>query len=353
MEQYLSPPTNWEKMFTRSATFFMVTQLHRPAFFKACDLWLFRSIDWIKYEYSSLAETTIYYPLQWETKLNERILAAGEQHCDTQLEQLLTALNNAHNSLWQIIFSLIQHNQLSAKDVRQIIDAGIEYNCHYLSLFLLANGIKHQFSHVYEKYDVSVETWRTTPALFKVVELCLTQRCPAWMTHDILFMTADEIITRIDSDRVMYGITHERRKPFTLLCHASGENKLISDKPATITPSTHTANWPVTGTPAFHGGTVEAHAIIVRHKEDLPLIKKGDILVMRSTSTWCLPVLHLVAGIITEHGGALSHAAIVSREMNIPCVIGVQSIVDALTGITTPRLRMNSETGQIDLIREE
>ena len=57
---------------------------------------------------------------------------------------------------------------------------------------------------------------------------------------------------------------------------------------------------------------------------DLHLIKKGEVLVTRSTSTAFNYVLPLVGAIVTDRGGLMSHAAIVAREYGLPGVVGCQ-----------------------------
>lgn len=42
------------------------------------------------------------------------------------------------------------------------------------------------------------------------------------------------------------------------------------------------------------------------------------------TTTNFVPYLNKVAGIVTEEGGLTCHAAIISREMNIPCILGTR-----------------------------
>ncbi len=53
-------------------------------------------------------------------------------------------------------------------------------------------------------------------------------------------------------------------------------------------------------------------------------VKKGDILVAVSTSPQLLPAMKLAAAFVTDMGGITSHAAIVSRELKIPCVVGTK-----------------------------
>ncbi len=54
------------------------------------------------------------------------------------------------------------------------------------------------------------------------------------------------------------------------------------------------------------------------------LQKIGDILLSQATSPDLLPAMKKAAAIVTEQGGITSHAAIVSRELGIPCVIGTK-----------------------------
>ncbi len=58
--------------------------------------------------------------------------------------------------------------------------------------------------------------------------------------------------------------------------------------------------------------------------EGMGKMKKGDILVSIATDPDIVPAMKKAAAIVTEQGGVTSHAAIVSREMNIPCVIGTK-----------------------------
>ena len=53
-------------------------------------------------------------------------------------------------------------------------------------------------------------------------------------------------------------------------------------------------------------------------------MKKGSILIVPYTGPEYLPVLKLAKAVVTDTGGITSHAAIVSRELKIPCVIGTK-----------------------------
>ncbi|KKW43062.1 MAG: Phosphoenolpyruvate synthase/pyruvate phosphate dikinase [Candidatus Magasanikbacteria bacterium GW2011_GWA2_56_11] len=69
-------------------------------------------------------------------------------------------------------------------------------------------------------------------------------------------------------------------------------------------------------------GKVRGPAVVVFSRDDYVKIKKGDILITPMTKPNIVPFLPKVRGIVTNDGGALSHASIISREMKIPCVVG-------------------------------
>lgn len=84
---------------------------------------------------------------------------------------------------------------------------------------------------------------------------------------------------------------------------------------------------------------------ILKSPKEIGKIEKGDILVAPMTSPDYVPAMKKAAAIITDQGGQTSHAAIVSRELGIPCVVG--------TEVATKKLKeglvvsVNGSTGQI------
>ena len=63
---------------------------------------------------------------------------------------------------------------------------------------------------------------------------------------------------------------------------------------------------------------------IINSEEEMAKMKSGDILVSIATNPDLVPVMKKAAAIITEQGGVTCHAAIVSRELKKPCVIGTK-----------------------------
>lgn len=78
-----------------------------------------------------------------------------------------------------------------------------------------------------------------------------------------------------------------------------------------------------TGIVAFLG-IVQGTVRIVSDKKDLLKVKQGEILVAITTHPDYLSAMKRAKAIITDEGGLTSHAAIVSREFKIPCIVGTK-----------------------------
>lgn len=72
-------------------------------------------------------------------------------------------------------------------------------------------------------------------------------------------------------------------------------------------------------------GIVSGKVKIVQTSSDLEHVLEGDILVADMTTPDWVPTMVRAGGIITDRGGVTCHAAIVSREMGIPCIVGTNT----------------------------
>jgi len=88
-------------------------------------------------------------------------------------------------------------------------------------------------------------------------------------------------------------------------------------------------------TQGFHGtcacpGTAEGDVKIINTVDDMVKMKDGDIMLAHTTFPALVPAMKKASAIITEDGGITCHAAIVARELRIPCVVGVKKITEFL-----------------------
>ncbi len=85
----------------------------------------------------------------------------------------------------------------------------------------------------------------------------------------------------------------------------------------------------VSGTCA-NKGKVKGKVCIVFHRSEFNKLKTGDILVTVMTHPEFLPIMKKAEAIVTDEGGIMCHAAIVSRELGIPCIIGTRKATRVL-----------------------
>lgn len=71
-------------------------------------------------------------------------------------------------------------------------------------------------------------------------------------------------------------------------------------------------------------GRAVGKARIVNSIGEMAKMQRGDILISIATNPDIVPAMKLAGAIVTEQGGITSHAAIVSRELNVPCIIGTK-----------------------------
>jgi len=83
------------------------------------------------------------------------------------------------------------------------------------------------------------------------------------------------------------------------------------------------------GMPANPGKIKGKVRIILLH-EQFKDFKDGEILVALQTMINYVPIMEKAKAILTEYGGVTSHAAIVSRELNKPCIVGIAGITSNL-----------------------
>jgi pyruvate,water dikinase len=95
-------------------------------------------------------------------------------------------------------------------------------------------------------------------------------------------------------------------------------------------------------------GVYEGPARRVAGPSEFGRIAKGDVLVTASTTEAFNILLPLLGGIVTDNGGLLSHAAIVSREYGIPGVVGTREATERIAdGV---RVRVDGDAGEVTVL---
>lgn len=98
------------------------------------------------------------------------------------------------------------------------------------------------------------------------------------------------------------------------------------------------------GSPASPG-YASGKVVIIHSASDIGKIKQGDVLVTEMTNPDFVPAMRKASAIVTDEGGVTSHAAIVSRELGIPAVVGTKLATSILTDKEV--ITINGYNGQV------
>jgi phosphohistidine swiveling domain-containing protein len=170
--------------------------------------------------------------------------------------------------------------------------------------------------------------------------------------EDIFSLTAMELITGLPDDaKTLVRIRRDRRAEF--------QNLEVPESwvgPATAQPKAPPA------TTAFASGEsnvleglgvspgiAEGPARVILGPDGIPDVEPGEILVCPTTDPSWAPAMLIAAGLVIDVGGALSHGAIVARELGVPCVINTGS--GTATLVTGDHLKVDGTAGRVEFTR--
>lgn len=179
---------------------------------------------------------------------------------------------------------------------------------------------------------------------------------------DIFYLTQDEIIGKIEipTNLTTLSTIVEQRKnkykkwyadiPLPERFTTYGQEGIIEtalDLPPDV--SHDTTDTDIAGT-GCSPGVVKAKVRVVKDPNEADDLC-GDILVSIHTDPGWVTLFPTASAIIVEKGSLLSHSAIVSREMGIPCIVGVRNATHILK--TGMEIEMNGRTGHIKILSHE
>jgi phosphoenolpyruvate synthase/pyruvate phosphate dikinase len=174
--------------------------------------------------------------------------------------------------------------------------------------------------------------------------------------EDVIYLTVPEIKEALRGKEVSKDVIESRKEEYivylvedeTSVLQGEKADKYISD-----VDEESSEDWEeqakIEGTVAQRG-QVESEVRLVFEDADIEKVEEGDILVSPMTTPDMMVGIMDAEGIITDEGGMASHAAIVSRELGIPCVIGTETATSILQD--GDKVRLDAENGVIEVIEK-
>ncbi len=178
---------------------------------------------------------------------------------------------------------------------------------------------------------------------------------------DIFYLTLEEIFAAIDADKAPADIAHTitaRKEDYAYWKTRELPRRIESPLAvpeieaalrAGKDPAAPAGRGALKGMTAARtrAATVSGEALVLADFDPAADFA-GKILVTRQTDPGWTIVFPLLKGIIVERGGMLSHAAIVARELRIPCIVGVERAVAGVPRGANIEMRM--DTGEVHVL---
>lgn len=163
---------------------------------------------------------------------------------------------------------------------------------------------------------------------------------------DIDYYLMAELVALLDKGQSLPDKTLQERKNGGV-CFERNEHLLMGIKAIVAVDDTDSSK-------SMHGicaspGQISGKVKIIHSKDDAPKVNPGDIMVAIGTDFDLLEIMNRSGGIITEEGGLLSHASVVSRELRKPCLIGVPQATILLKD--GDEVQLNATEGTIQIAK--
>jgi len=168
-----------------------------------------------------------------------------------------------------------------------------------------------------------------------------TRIVPATTSQRQSFVLDDDEI--LELGRWAVAVEKHYGRPMDLEWAKDGENGLlylVQARPETIHGDASQSSFrryslktdasPVLSGVAIGSAIANGKVCLIRDASDIAHFQDGAILVTGNTDPDWVPIMKRAAGIVTDHGGSTSHAAIVSRELGVPAVVGTGTATSVL-----------------------
>jgi phosphohistidine swiveling domain-containing protein len=246
------------------------------------------------------------------------------------------------------IFSSKYYNELIIEKLKLPLD---ELNIELARLVNLSKFLERKQTDIFNKKKISQDFINQTKKIHILTQMTDKRKEYHFqlfvIIHKVLEAISDkksldveilkhctiEEIFKLESDQLL-KLARNRSKGITLFHFTDGKYKILNpaevkkfllDKQIEI-------NAQIKGQVASKGRykTIQGYVKILHSTWEVEKLKDGEVLVTSMTSPEFVPAMRKALAIITDEGGVTCHAAIVSRELGIPCIIGTRVATQVL-----------------------
>ncbi len=264
--------------------------------------------------------------LRGEARDAESQLARAKSAADASLQRLAPRMRFAEQTLVRHLVARVQKSARRREQMRAWVTRVL--------------GMLREVA-----LDADRRILRLVPELAHDWSLLQRTRSPLATTHTVFFLTASEVVNALHASRTdLAPLVRARRAEFM-------RDRARPDPPATFIGAPPSVQLPPAGGALMKGtgaspGVVEGTARVLFTPSAMSDLQPGEILVVHTTDVGWTPLFCIAAGVVTELGGPLSHAAIVARELGVPSVVNVDGVTRALK--TGDRVRLDGDRGIVE-----
>jgi phosphohistidine swiveling domain-containing protein len=171
----------------------------------------------------------------------------------------------------------------------------------------------------------------------------------------------DEVLALFDSKKVLPAIINDRLRSYVMLARdeifLKFEGKIAESIIGKLIKPSDSHIGIIRGTCANTGKATGIATVMLFGYHDfdelhhkIAAMKQGEILIAETTSPEFMLACQKAGAIVTNQGGLLSHAAIVSRELGIPCVVGTGNATKAFK--TGDLVEVDADNGIVKIIKK-
>jgi pyruvate,water dikinase len=196
--------------------------------------------------------------------------------------------------------------------------------------------------------DADRRLLRRDPALYANWSEQQAAGSPLAGVQSVFFLTLDEVVDSLVAPRAeLSTLVRARRADLA-------RDQARPDPPMTFVGAPPPVVLPPSGGDVMRGlpasaGVVQGPARVLFREEQMDELQPGEVLVVHTTDVGWTPLFLVAAGVVTELGGPLSHAAIVAREFGVPSVVNVVGATRAIR--TGDILRVDGDRGTVERVR--
>ncbi|MBN1778870.1 MAG: hypothetical protein JW816_01460 [Candidatus Buchananbacteria bacterium] len=170
----------------------------------------------------------------------------------------------------------------------------------------------------------------------------------------LFYLMPPELLSYLQAKTIINIDELKNRKKAYLLIAVDGKNKLYSGQTARkkfnqLNIERQELSAQIKGMIA-QPGTVTAKARVVTRKSDFSDFKKGEVLIAHMTTPEYVPLMKKASAVVTDEGGIGCHAAIISRELKKPCIIGTKNATDLIKN--GDLIKVDATTGTVEVVKK-